>query len=83
MFRKKKQIEKKLLDGCCTKDQQIEMYRTLYAKAAKERDEAVALAKTANKQSDALLAIAKEAVQLADSINKQHIELVGLVRSKF
>lgn len=30
------------LDCVCTKDQQIEVYRTLYAKAAKERDEAYA-----------------------------------------
>jgi len=28
------------LTGVCTKDEQIEIYQTLYARAAKERDEA-------------------------------------------
>lgn len=54
MFRKKMHVKGRLrwwdrsvaktvgLRGVCTKDQEIEIYRTLYAKAAKERDEAVA-----------------------------------------
>lgn len=42
MFLKKMHVRKRPLDGCCTKDQQIEIFRTLYAKAAKERDEAIA-----------------------------------------
>lgn len=39
MFLKKMRVRKRPLDGCCTKDEQIDVYRTLYAKAAKERDE--------------------------------------------
>lgn len=64
MFWKKTQDKTKPLDGCCTKNQQIEMYRELYAKAAKERDEANARAKMLADQVDKAVRFAKEAQEL-------------------
>ena len=72
MFRKKMQVkglfrwwDKSVartagLRGVCTKDQEIEIYRTLYAKAAKERDEANA----ENKKLRAELLLARSGFEL-------------------
>ena len=40
MLFKKAPVKKQPLDGFCSKDEQIDMLRTMYSKAAKERDEA-------------------------------------------
>lgn len=71
MFRKTKHP----LDGCCTKDQQIEMYRTLYAEAAKERDEARALVKKLDKLLDEAIKAGKTAVDVAGQIRKENERL--------
>ena len=82
MFWKKTKVKKQPLDGFCSNDQQIDMYRTLYAKAAKERDEAIAQIREAHelvekygKQVDEAIQCAKDALEFARRMMADNIRL--------
>lgn len=77
MFWKKTKVKKQPLDGCCSKDEQIDMLRTLYAKAAKERDEANAVIEKLNKQFDDAIRLAKEALELAERQSLENNRLLA------
>ena len=77
MILKKMQIKKRELDGCCTKNQQIEMYQTLYAKAARERDAANAMVRELRKQADDAFVLSNDSMKLAAKILEDNRKLIA------
>lgn len=77
MFWKKKRVKDRTLGGCCTKEQQVEMYQTLYAKAARERDAANAMVRELRKQADDAFILSNDAMKLAAKILEDNRKLIA------
>ena len=85
MFRKK--THNRPLQGCCSRGQEIEMWHEMYAKAAKERDEAMSLLEKGRhliqkqgEQFDQAIKCAKDALELAKRMSIENVRLMSLLQ---